>query len=213
MNRHKVYIDGLNLHQGMLGGGYRRYLWLDLSRFGKSLVADDQPIQGVEYFTARFKKDGIAGVVRQESQSAFIAANRKQSHIRIHESFFVVQRCECNNCYLAGRDHADTRYIEKLTDTHIASRMIGDAVLDRYDTAILVTRDNDLAPAVREVLALFPEKQVIVASPTAKVGKLLRKAATHTFVINEHAFAESQLPDTVTARRGKLLTRPEEWSR
>ena len=211
MNRHMVYIDGLNLHHGMLGIGYRRYLWLDLVRFGRALVANDLPIEGIEYFTARFKKDGVGGEIRQESQSAFIAANRKQSNLRIHESFFVVQRCECDNCYIAGRERAATRYTEKLTDTHIASRMIGDAVRDRYDIAILVSRDNDLAPPVREVLDLFPEKQVIVASPTEKIGKLLRKAATHTFVIQEQAFANSQLPDTVKARRGKLLTRPEAW--
>ena len=207
-----VYIDGLNLHHGMLGVGYSRHLWLNLARFGDSLVPEGMPVVGVEYFTARFKKDGMGGAVRQRNQSAFIAANRNQRNLRIHESFFVVQSCECDYCFQAGKEKAATRYTEKLTDTHIASRMIGDAVRNLYDIAVLVSRDNDLAPPIREVHALFPDKQVIVASPTMKIGKILQMAANSTFVIEERVFAESQLPDTVAARRGKTLTRPLEWT-
>ncbi len=207
-----MYIDGLNLRYGILGLGFEKYMWLDLSAFGHALLSEDQQLVGVNYFTARFKRDRVSGEKKQDSQSAFLSANRRSRNVAIHESFFIEQRCDCANCFSAGPDHETFVYVEKLTDTHIASRMIGDAVLDRYDTAILVTRDNDLAPPVREVRRLFPEKQVIVASPTTNVGKLLRKAATHTVIIEERAFADSQLPDTVTAHRGKLLTRPEEWS-
>lgn len=207
-----VYIDGLNLRYGILGLGFEKYMWLDLAAFGHALLSEGQQLVAVNYFTARFKKDRVAGDKKQDNQSAFLTANRRSGKVVIHESFFIEQRCDCANCSSVGPDHETSVYVEKLTDTHIASRMIGDAVRDRYDIAILVSRDNDLAPPVREVLDLFPEKQVIVASPTEKVGKLLRKAATHTFIIKEQAFANSQLPDTVTARRGVLLTRPEEWT-
>lgn len=212
MTRAIVYIDGLNLHYGMLGLGLHRYFWLDLAKFGNALLSGEQRLVSVKYFAARFKKDGPSGVVRQASQSTFLTANRRSTTVTMHESFFVSQKCECSYCYSAGPGLEDSVYTEKLTDTHIASSMIGDAVRDRYDLAILVSRDNDLAPPTREVQSLFPDKQVIVASPDANVGKLLQKAATDTFVIEERVFAESQLPDTVTARRGRILTRPEEWS-
>lgn len=212
LKRAMVYIDGLNLLYGMLGIRLRKYLWLDLPAFGNALISGDQHLVGVNYFTARFKRDGTSGAERQSSQSAFLTANRRSRTVTIHESFFVSQKCECSNCYLAGPGNEDSIFTEKLTDTHIASSMIGDAVRNQYDTAILVSRDNDLAPPIWEVRELYPEKRVIVASPDANVGKLLQKAATSTFVIEERVFAESQLPDTVTARRGRVLTRPEEWS-
>ena len=212
MKRVVVYIDGLNLLYGMLGIKLHTYLWLDLTAFGNALNSGDQRLVGVKYFTARFKRDGTSGSERQSSQSAFLAANRRSRIVTIHESFFVSQKCECSNCHLAGPGNEDTVFTEKLTDTHIASSMIGDAVRNQYDTAILVSRDNDLEPPTREVRTLFPDKQVIVASPDANVGKLLRKAANSTFVIEERVFAESQLPDTVAARRGKILTRPQEWT-
>ena len=207
-----VYIDGLNLLYGMLGIKLHKYLWLDLTAFGNALISGDQRLVGVKYFTARFKRDGTSGSERQSSQSAFLTANRRSPTVSIHESFFVSQKCECSNCFAAGPGREDYVFTEKLTDTRIASRMIGDAVRDLYDVAVLVTRDNDLAPPAREVRSLYPDKQVIVASPDANVGKRLKDSANQTFIIEERVFAESQLPDTVAARRGKVLTRPQEWT-
>lgn len=207
-----MYIDGLNLHYGMLSLGFDRYLWLDLAKFGQKLATEHQTLVGVQYFTAIFKKDLEFRPGRQERQNAFLTANRRSHLLAVRESYFVSVKCDCARCFLDKRGHAESRYTEKLTDTHIATRMIVDAVRDIYDVAVLVSRDNDLAPPVREVRALYPSKQVIVASPTAKVGKILQMAATSTFVIEERVFAESQLTDTVTARRGRILTRPEEWS-
>ena len=207
-----VYIDGLNLHYGILGLGFEKYLWLDLAKLGQQLTEDHHALIGVEYFTARFKKDQTYRPGRHERQAAFLAANRRFHPVNVHESYFVAAKCDCANCFKDASAQTEYRFVEKLTDTHIASLMIGDAVRDRYDIAILVSRDSDLAPPVKEIRSLFPDKQVIVAAPNENIGKRLRNAASHTFVINERAFADSQLPDTVTARRGKLLTRPEEWS-
>lgn len=212
MKRVTVYIDGLNLHYGMLGLGFERYLWLDLAKFGQELTGELQSLGGVKYFTARYKKDDQFRPGRHERQSAFLMANRRSSLVAVRESFFVSVKCDCHRCYQDASGHPEYRFTEKLTDTRIASSMIGDAVRNQYDTAILVSRDNDLSPPTREVRELFPDKQVIVASPDANVGKILRNAANSTFVIEERVFAESQLPDTVAARRGKTLSRPLEWT-
>lgn len=212
MKRVKVYIDGLNLHYGMLSQEYDRYLWLDLAKFGQKLTEEQDTLIGVEYFTARFKKDLEFRPGRHERQDSFLSANRQSHIVTLRESYFVSVKCDCATCFHAPGNRPEYRYNEKLTDTHIASRMIGDAVRDLYDIAVLVSRDNDLAPPIREVHALFPDKQVIVASPTMKIGKILQMAANSTFVIEERVFAESQLPDAVAARRGKTLTRPKEWT-
>ena len=56
-------------------------------------------------------------------------------------------------------------YEEKKTDVNIAVNIVGDAFTDSYDKAILITGDNDIAPAVLRVKKTFPDKEFLVVFP------------------------------------------------
>jgi uncharacterized LabA/DUF88 family protein len=43
--------------------------------------------------------------------------------------------------------------------------IVGDAFSDLYDKAILITGDNDIAPAVVRVKKTFPKKEFLVVFP------------------------------------------------
>ena len=47
-----VYVDGLNLYQGLRHQGWRRYYWLDLHRLSRKLLRSDQRLVTIRYFTA-----------------------------------------------------------------------------------------------------------------------------------------------------------------
>ena len=54
-------------------------------------------------------------------------------------------------------------YEEKETDVSIAAALIEDAMQDRYDTALLISADSDLCPAIVTMKRLCPEKRIIAA--------------------------------------------------
>jgi uncharacterized LabA/DUF88 family protein len=56
-------------------------------------------------------------------------------------------------------------YEEKKTDVNMSVSIVGDAFTDSYDKAILITGDNDIAPAVVRVKKTFPNKEFLVVFP------------------------------------------------
>jgi uncharacterized LabA/DUF88 family protein len=69
-----------------------------------------------------------------------------------------------------------TVYEEKETDVNIAATLIADAVQDRYDTALLVSADSDLCPAIRAPKRLRPEKRIIAAFPPKRHSADMKRA-------------------------------------
>jgi len=57
------------------------------------------------------------------------------------------------------------KHEEKETDVAIAVKLLEVFLRNECDTAVLVTGDTDLAPAVRTALSLFPNKRVLFAFP------------------------------------------------
>ncbi len=46
--------------------------------------------------------------------------------------------------------------------------MLDDAYKDKFDRALLISADSDLAPPIRMVLDRFPEKQIRVITPIGR---------------------------------------------
>jgi uncharacterized LabA/DUF88 family protein len=99
-----------------------------------------------------------------------------------------------------------------VTDVNIAIALLGDAVRDRFDTALVVSADSDLCPAVRETKSLFPEKRIIVAFPPSRQSAELRRVADGFVFIGGDKIRRSQLPDEVVTSGGIVLRRPKHWS-
>jgi len=59
----------------------------------------------------------------------------------------------CNNCKTYYTSHE-----EKQTDVNIGIYLIKEAFENSYDTAILVTNDTDLIPAIKMLKNRFPQK-------------------------------------------------------
>jgi len=87
---------------------------------------------------------------------------------------------------------------EKETDVNIALWLLNEAVSDSYDVAILVTRDSDIAPAVRMVRSNFPKKEIIIAAPPqAGHSTELIQAANGKMKITVAQVQRCLLPQTV----------------
>jgi uncharacterized LabA/DUF88 family protein len=199
-----VYVDGFNLYFGVHDRHGRKYLWLDLQALATSLLRPGQSLQEVRYFTARVRNDA-ASIQRQ---SDYLDALGEHSPlVRTKDGRFQEKDRQCRGCGSTW-----TVFEEKETDVNIAVALLGDAVRDRFDTALVISADSDLCPAVREVKDLFPAKRIIAVFPPDRRSTELKRVVDGFMVIGSDKLRQAQLPDEVVTTAGVVLRRPKHWS-
>lgn len=105
---------------------------------------------------------------------------------------------------------------EKEIDVNIALHMLDDAYRDRFDRALLISADSDLAPPIRMVLDRFPKKQVRVLTPIGRNHSwaLVNAAGGLKSVkkLNRVHLDMSLLPQQVNDAKGDVIaTRPKSY--
>jgi uncharacterized LabA/DUF88 family protein len=198
-----TYIDGFNLYNGLKEKHGRKYLWLDLQGLAASLLLPDQKLVAVSYFSARVRQEASS-----HRQATYIDALKAACPLlSVVEGRFQEKHLECRVC-----GHRRVSYEEKETDVSIAVALVEDAACDRYDTAMIISADSDLCPAVRAVRRIAPAKRVVAAFPPRRVSGELRRTAHGTFTIPDSKIRRNRLPDDVTGEGGIVLSRPPYWS-
>lgn len=95
---------------------------------------------------------------------------------------------------------------EKKTDVNIAINLLEDAYQDKFDTAILISWDNDISPAVESVKKAFPNKKVKVILPIGTRSRSLSLLCDEVIEMKEEDIANSLFPDVVY-----WIQKPEWW--
>ena len=193
-----VYVDGLNLHNGLLKSGLPR--WLDPVALGREVLQSGQKLAGVRYFTSpliknkreRHEQDLYLQVL--ETQGAEIVLGR-----------FYVYPVRCPQC---GRARMEAE--EKQTDVNMAVRLLADAYRDLYDRAVLVSADSDLLSAVLEIPRLFLDKRVVVGIPPGLKSKELRQKVSN-FRLSAAHIRRSLAPSPVVTSAGRKIVAPPGW--
>lgn len=199
-----AYIDGFNLYNGLKDKYGRKYLWLDLEALCRSLMIPGQRLTNVRYFTAPVRSQ--PGSLRRQ-QKFWNALDAHCTCVRIERGRFQEKRRSCHRC---GKTWIS--YEEKETDVAIAVALVEDAAHHAFDSALVVSADSDLCPAVRAVRRLHPKAKVVAAFPPARRSDDLRRVADTSFTIAERKLRGAQLPRTVKAPDGTVLSRPPRWS-
>lgn len=92
-----------------------------------------------------------------------------------------------------------------------------DAAKGKYEKAVLITGDNDIAPAVKLVRGDFPEKEFMVLFPPGGKGHALKKICQIKQIIQEQQLRIAQLPNPVMVKDPQnptqwiALDRPTDW--
>ena len=202
MERVLGFVDGFNLYFGIRAAGYKPLLWLDVSKLVANLCKPHQTCLGVSYFTARINGPGP----KHERQKTLLEAYETLTDCRVH---FGVYQSSPHTCASCGAQWMQAS--EKMTDVNIAVEMLSAAALDEFDTALLVSADSDLAPAIQKTVQLF-KKRVVVAFPPRRFSHRLSTLASAFFHISRRQLANSQLPETITKPDGFVLRRPPSWT-
>ncbi|HMG45784.1 MAG TPA: NYN domain-containing protein [Acidimicrobiales bacterium] len=198
-----AYIDGFNLYHGLRAKHERRYLWLDLQALCESLLLEGQRLTAVRYFTAPLRRQPDR-MARQ--QTYWNALGAHATCLTIELGRFQETMTMCRLC--GGRTKS---YEEKETDVAIAAALVEDAADQAFDTALLVSADSDLCPAVRAIRRLHPAAKVVAAFPPARRSDELRKVVDASFTIAERKLRSARLPDHVQDQVGHVFSRPKVW--
>jgi uncharacterized LabA/DUF88 family protein len=204
MERVKAYIDGFNLYFGLKAKYGRRLHWLDLEKLVESLLKPQQSLERVDYFTARVRSDPDAARRQSDYLDALVAHSTR---LRLIEGRYQSKQRRCRSC-----DSVWVVYEEKETDVNIAVTLVEDAALDRFDTALIISADSDLCPAVLALKRLAPEKRVIAAFPPRRHSGELQRRVDASFTVGDAKLRQAQLPPRVLTANGVALNRPKHWS-
>lgn len=196
-----AYIDGFNLYFGIRQEG-RRHLWLDLEQLVQRLLKPHQQLVAVRYFTARVRNDPPA---EQRQQTYLNALDAHSAMLEIRQGRFQQKSKICYSCNSSWYE-----YEEKETDVSLSVSLLEDGVNGLYDTALLVSADGDMSPAIRALRRLVPYVRVIAALPPNRRSQGLQAICDATIPIGMAKIRQSQLPETVIAGT-RLLTRPSHW--
>jgi uncharacterized LabA/DUF88 family protein len=199
-----AYVDGFNVYHGVHEMTGRKYLWLDVQSLCQQLTPQGHELLVVRYFTARVRGT-TPSYVRQDRYVRALSTHCPA--IEITEGRFQKQRRRCRSCSAQW-----ITYEEKESDVNIAISLVEDAALDRFDTAILVSGDSDLSPAVRAAKRLRPECDIVAVFPPLRSSDPLRKVVDRALHIDQRMLRRSPLPYEVVTANGIKLSRPAYWS-
>lgn len=198
------YVDGFNLYFGLRAAGMKYLLWLDLPALAQSLLVRGQELVATKYFPSR-----IAGPEqKRKRQEAYLDALLAKcgEPVRIEYGKYITDTRQCRQCGV--RDSVPS---EKMTDVNIAVALLSDAYQDHFETALLITADSDLVPAVKAVRTLFPDKRVCVAFPPSRQSNDLRDASHASFTIGRAKLAQAQMPRVFAGSDGRQHECPSKW--
>lgn len=199
--RVQCYIDGFNLYHAIANLKQDHLKWLNLRSLAEAFIKPSQEnLHEVFYFTA-YAKWLPDAMIRHRIYVKALEAN----NVLPVFGHFKQKQMQCNRCKSKW-----TSREEKGTDTNFVIQLLQEAHHDKFDKAIIVTADSDMAPAIQMVLDTFPKKQIVVCTPPGRydITREIR-GIVETKKIKQKHLVRNLLPKTVSDSKGNVIaTRP-----
>lgn len=212
MSRVAFLIDGFNVYHSAVSASRdlrgATTKWLDLRALCESylyVIGGNAQTASVHYFSAlathlqAVKPDVI-------KRHLTLIECLRATGVVVELGRFKQKTVHCDSCH-----HQIIRHEEKETDVAISARLLELFVRNACDTAVILTGDTDVAPAVRCVQQLFPAARVQFAFPYGRKNQELAKLAPGSFSIHKEQYAKFQFPDLFVAADGRKMYKPTKW--
>jgi len=206
MDRVVSFIDGFNLYHSIRNLGRPHLKWVDLWALSEVFIRPkSEALVDAFYFSAY--ATWLPSAYRRHRE--YVAAQIAVGVTPVMGHFKERDRI-CRQCGSRWVAHE-----EKETDVNIAVSLTRLAHKDAFDRALLITRDSDLAPALRAFKADFPAKSLTVVAPPSRSGhssELIAAASSNKATIKERHLQRCLLPQVVTDAGGNVAARrPKEY--
>lgn len=209
MIRTNVYIDGFNLYYGALKK--TPYRWLNIQHLCELLLQAHNVIGQIKYFTALVsaRPNDPDQTVRQQLYLRALATLPKVS---VHYGHFLTHAVTMPMVVPPGQPAKFCRVIkteEKGSDVNLATHLLHDAHMDRFDLAVVVSNDSDLLEPIKIVRSEL-KKRVGVLNPHKNPSRAILPHVDFIKQIREGVLKVAQFPDTMSDMHG-AFHRPPGW--
>jgi hypothetical protein len=203
-----VYVDGFNLYYRALRKTPHK--WLNLLALSQQLLDPDDSVEAIRYFTARVSsRSGDPDAPRR--QQLYLSALSSIPILTCHYGRFLPKT------KFRPLVSAPTTFVEihdteeKGSDVALASHLLNDGYLGRYDAALVMSQDTDLCEPLKMVRDNLRKPVGLVWLDGKQPGGRLVRAASFVRHVTPARLAASQFPDQVMGRNGHLVERPASW--
>jgi hypothetical protein len=130
------------------------------------------------------------------------------------KSLRVIQNC--GNTAKLPPDHTYAQYVkvkkteEKGSDVNLASHLLVDGFLGKYEVAVVLTNDSDLVAPIQLVRKELKLKVGVIFPSTERQSKELRRYASFNKTLQKHHLVSSQFPDVIIHGRSTII-KPKGW--
>lgn len=209
-------VDGFNLYHSLVDAerdakrnASRGTKWLDLKKLCSSYLpiaaqfgAGRAEIENIYYFSASPSHKAQDTIERHKLYMKCL----KASGVNIQLGRFKRKDFFCKECKSKIK-----KYEEKESDVAIAIKLFEVCHTDECDTAILMTGDTDLSPAIVTCKRLFPQKTIFFAFPYQRTNSELAKIAPESFSIKLKSCLRYQFADPFYLSDGTKIKKPNTW--
>ncbi len=201
MARVAGFVDGFNLYHAMDDNPIlHKYKWLNLAKLARCFVRSEDEIKAVFYFTAY----ATWNPGKVEKHKNYVRALELEGVKPVFGQFRQKERkcLKCRRVYMT--------FEEKETDVNIAIKLFQTAIADLYDTALVISGDSDLIPALEAVKQSFPNKKIVVVIPIGRRAEALKQTAHAYMKLKVKHLESCQFEDEIR-KDGLVLVRPASW--
>ncbi len=200
-----VYVDGFNLYYGALKG--TPFKWLNLDQLCQHLLPKHNII-GIKYFTATVSPRPY-DPNQHIRQQIYLRALRTLPHTEIIYGHFLTHEINMPRADTPKRMVKVIKTEEKGSDVNLATHLVNDGHLEKFEMAVLITNDSDLLEPIK-VVRYELGLPVGILNPQRKPSWVLRKHATFIKKIRQGVLKASQFPKTLSDSKS-MFYKPKVW--
>lgn len=201
-----VYIDGFNLYFGAVQ--FTACKWLNVHELCTRILQKHHVIKAIKYFTADVSGSQDPGAPIR--QSAYLRALATIPNLEIIKGHFLAH---ARYAQLAADPKVLVEVMkteEKGSDVNLATAMLVDGFTNKYDCAVVISNDSDLAMPLDVVRNLFGKRIGVINPRESRISKQLQKHAHFVAKVRQGVLKDSQFPENMTDGNGSF-TMPIEW--
>ncbi|HEY5784415.1 MAG TPA: NYN domain-containing protein [Microlunatus sp.] len=200
-----VFVDGPGLYHAALKDRIGR--WLDLQRWS-TLMLPGLAVTRIRYFTA-WANPPFPGKV--DRQRVYLRALATLPHLTVHLGRGII---EDRTAQTVGTNPKPVRVHvprQKGVDVALATALVADAARQDCDTAVIVTADSDLRPALHAAREQFGVRVGIINPLSGGRAMALREDADFHLRPARETYLLAQFPRTMSDQHGAFRA-PKGWA-
>lgn len=227
--RTRIYVDGFNLYYGCLKASKNK--WLDLNAL-VGLYFPKYQVDKIKYFSAvtKARLGDLNKPVRQQMYFRALRTNKNTeiilgSFLENEALFFIPDKTKngiqqkarvsilnmIKSLPLVGKNYLYVNKTEeKGSDVNLGAHLIMDAYEKKFDVAIVISNDSDLAEPIR-IVNNMTNLKVRLLNPYPQTQSKLKQAVNGDIkYIRETALLVAQFPENMSDAIGNFHI-PDNW--